>query len=256
MRLGFIGTGTITSAIVNGLMEFGPSDVTIMVSPRNAELAQSLSERHARVTVASNNQAVIEGSDTVVLAVRPQIAREALAGLRFRADQEVISLVATISLHEVATLVAPAGRVSVAAPLPPVEAGRGATAMLPASDVGRALFGPLGVVVEARSQDEFGTLLSATAIMGSYFGLLQHIVGWMEQQGVDSLVARRYVTQILLGLAFAGKDSSHQDMSHMRQEYSTRGGLNEQFYTVLEQAGVLKAVTLALDTIQTRIRGA
>lgn len=255
MRLGFIGTGTITSAIVNGLMRFGPSDVRVLVSPRNVDVARALAERHARVEIADSNQAVIDEVDIVVLSVRPQIAMEVLAELIFREDQNVISLISTLKLDDVARLVAPAGKISLAAPLPPVEAGLGATAVFPDNKVAHTIFDALGVVVAANSQDKFSTLVSATAIMGSYFGIVHHLVSWMAQQGVEERMARRYLTQILYGLAISGRERSAEDMSHLRKEFSTAGGLNEQFYQILEEDGVLDALTHALTVIRTRIRG-
>jgi len=82
VRLGFVGTGAITSAIVTGLNAAGIGDDTILVSPRNAETAASLAAMFAGVTVAASNQAVLDGSDIVMLAVRPQSRRRCCPNLR------------------------------------------------------------------------------------------------------------------------------------------------------------------------------
>ncbi len=84
MRLGFVGTGTIASAMVIGLRAAGNTD-PIILSPRNAEIAADLAGRFDNVQVASTNQAVLDASDLVVLAVRPQIASSVLPELRFPA---------------------------------------------------------------------------------------------------------------------------------------------------------------------------
>ena len=78
MRLGFVGTGTITTALVTGLCTAARPPERILVSPRNAEKAAALAEAFPRVAVAKDNQAVIDGSDWVFRAVLPRIAREGL----------------------------------------------------------------------------------------------------------------------------------------------------------------------------------
>src|SRR5262245_4739042 len=95
MRLGFVGTGTIAAAIIEGLFAADGAH-SITVSPRNAEVAADLAARFANVRIAPTNQAVLDASDVVFLAVRPQIADGVLRELRFRPDHHVISLIAAI----------------------------------------------------------------------------------------------------------------------------------------------------------------
>ena len=141
MKLGFVGTGTITAAIVRGLgKDFAG---TIHLSPRNAEISGALAQAFAHVTVAASNQAVLDASDIVVLAVRPQVAGEVLGALKFRAGQQVISLIATASLEMLKALVAPANHVTKAVPLPSVELGRGPTAIYPPDAVTASIFASL-----------------------------------------------------------------------------------------------------------------
>ena len=44
MKLGFIGTGIITTSVVTGFCESGMENLQIVVSPRNKERAQMLHE--------------------------------------------------------------------------------------------------------------------------------------------------------------------------------------------------------------------
>ncbi len=44
-----------------------------------------------------------EGAETIMLGVRPQIAHDVLTQLRFRSDHKIVSLIATLSLEEIAT---------------------------------------------------------------------------------------------------------------------------------------------------------
>jgi pyrroline-5-carboxylate reductase len=73
MKLGFVGTGTITEAVVTGLFKTRFRDAAIAVSPRNDEVAARLAATHPNVSIASSNQDLFDSSDIVFLAVRPQI---------------------------------------------------------------------------------------------------------------------------------------------------------------------------------------
>src|SRR3954451_13658991 len=73
-RLGFVGVGAIAEALIAGLCAGGEQRGTFLLSPRNAQLSKGLAERFAFVKVAADNQAVVDGSDIVFLAVTPQIA--------------------------------------------------------------------------------------------------------------------------------------------------------------------------------------
>ncbi len=77
MKLGFIGTGALSSAIVTGLKSLPGETTPVVISPRNEEIAAGLAARFPDVTIAADNQAVLDQSDMVMLAVRPQIARDA-----------------------------------------------------------------------------------------------------------------------------------------------------------------------------------
>ncbi len=107
MKIGFLGTGEITSAMVAGL---GSGDRSACdqawCPPRNAEAAATLAGRFPQVSVAASNQQVVDDCETVVIAVRPQIAQDVLAELQFRSGQNVISLVSGLPVRRLLELVA------------------------------------------------------------------------------------------------------------------------------------------------------
>src|SRR4051794_8906882 len=122
MRIGFVGCGTIAAAMVEGLQAAGREE-PIVGSPRNPGSHAGPATRVANVRVAAPNQEVLDASDLVVLAVRPQIAQEVIGELCFRPDHRVLSLTAATSLAELRRRIAPAATVVRAVPVPAV-AGR------------------------------------------------------------------------------------------------------------------------------------
>src|SRR6185437_7004462 len=183
MRLGFLGSGTITAAIVDGL-NAANADVSIVLSPRNAEVARALAARHPNVRVADCNQTVLDESEVVVMAVRPQIVDEVLRQLRFRADHRVVSVIARVSLEYLQRATRPASRVTRAVPLPSVGRRQGPTPVFPPIDEVMALFDPLGRAIPVEDEASFNVFGAATAVMASYFAFAGTVSGWMERHGV------------------------------------------------------------------------
>ena len=251
-RLGFIGTGTIAEAIVDGLSATGEDP--ILVSPRNAGIAARLSTRFAHVEVARNNQAVLDGSDTIILAVRPQVADAILAPLRFRREHRVISLMAAVSLDQLHRWTAPADRVVRAVPLPSVARRAGPTAMFPPDAEARRLFQRLGTAIELADESEFEVFTAATAAMASYFAFAHSIADWMERSGVEAARARGFVAQMLKGLSETAVAAPQSSFSALAEEHQTRGGINEQLFRRLTRNGRIPGLDLALDEIADRLR--
>jgi pyrroline-5-carboxylate reductase len=254
MKLGFVGTGAITSAIVTGLNADGAGRQTILVSPRNAEAATALAAKYENVTVAASNQAVLDGSDVVMLAIRPQVAVAVLSELKFRSDHHVISLMAIIPVGKVAELVAPAARVTRAVPLPMVADRCGPTGIYPPDPVATELFSRLGTAIEATSADQFDAFCTATATMAPYFAFAAEIASWLARHGVPAADARRYIATVFQGLGNVAVATPQQSLSALAGEFATRGGLNEQVMAHLKEHGSLDALSDALDAVLQRIK--
>jgi len=252
MKLGFIGTGTISSAIVEGLSQSSIRG-SIILSPRNAEVAAQLAQRHDNVTIARDNQAVLDVADTVVVAVRPQIAHQVLTALRFRPDHEILSVVPAVSLPYLQSVTAPARRVTRAVPLPSAAYRQSPTVMYPSNPSVKALLDELGTAIELDREEEFEIYTAATAIMSSYFGFASTLASWMEHQGASSEKARVYVGQMLRGLAAATTVMHDRSFAELALEHETRGGLNEQVFRTIAPTGEFVELTRALDDILKRL---
>ena len=255
MKLGFVGTGALTAAIVTGLRSLPESGTSVVLSPRNTDIAADLAARFPQVSVAADNQAVLDACDTVMLAVRPQVAHEVLSGLAFRPDHEVVSLIATVSAAEIAALVAPATRVTKALPMPMIALRQGSTILCPPNPGMAAFFGRMGGVIEVDDVAEFDALSVVTATFATYFRHLETIHRWLVGQGVDAGKGRDYVVSIYKALANAPDTMPHADFAALSSDYATRGGVNEQLVRELEARGVFDAFAQSLDAVHRRIAG-
>jgi pyrroline-5-carboxylate reductase len=253
MTLGFIGTGTITEAVVRGLCHQSLPKCTITVSPRGAENAKRLAQTFDNVRIAANNQDVVDSSDIVFLALRPQVAEPEIRALRFKANQRVVSFVSTLSRELLQSWVSVPIQITQAVPLPFVGVRLGTTVIYPPNPDVAALFNQLGTSVEVSDPAELELLQTASALMGTYFGLLEKASEWLQSKGLQSEDAIAYLRQLYAGLANA-LATSDEHFSALRKEFSTKGGLNEQLFDVFSSQGGLTALHSGLDAVLDRIK--
>lgn len=256
MKLGFVGAGAITAAIVTGLSSVFDDQRAIRLSPRNVNIASDLATRFPRVSVASSNQDVLDSSEVVLLAVRPQVASKVLSELRFRSDHHVISVISGFSLASTSALVSPATKVTRAVPLPSVAKRQGPTAIYPPNRLVADLFDRLGTTIEVETENEFDAFCAATATIASYFAFADAIASWLARNGVPEPKAQEYVSRIFRGLANAAVDEPEGKFTSRGEEHSTRGGINEQVLTHLVEHDVFESLSQALDAVLRRITSA
>lgn len=249
MTLGFIGTGTMAAAMVEGL---GGGD--ILLSPRGAEVAADLARRFPGVRVAADNQAVIDGSAMVVLAVRPQVAEAVIRPLRFRPGQTVVSVIAATQITSLRDWIGLDLPIIRAIPLPFAANRASVTPLFPPDADVAALFNRLGTALPCESLAEFDLLAVGSALMGSYFGLLETAQGWLVAQGLNDKAARTYLAGLFANLGKVAAESP-AGFATLRAEHSTPGGLNEQIFRDFAAAGGTAALTSALDRVLDRVRG-
>lgn len=273
-RIGFIGTGKIANAIVDGIVLRCPQPQPITVSPRGSR-AQTLLQRYPQhVQIAADNQAVLDMSDTIFLALRPRIqlayihmlqvhmhvhmpaadAIAALQNLHFTPQTLVVSLMHGISPHAIASAARGVDATAIVRvnPLPACASGHGITALCPPHPSVSELFGRLGAVHPVDTLDELHVLHAASTLMGPLFELMRTASVWAASAdgngSIDERAAQRYMSDLLAAIAAeASAETGHPGggfSSLVAQQ--TRGGLNEANIRRLRDAGTFEAVHGAL----------
>ena len=249
---GFIGTGAITRAMVEGLSAVDPAS-EIVLSPRSADVGAALAARFRNVRVAADNQSVVDAAACVVVATRPDSTRAALADLAFTADQVVVSVVAGVSVDELVGLVAPAHEVARAIPLPSVAARQGLVPVFPPQPEALALFGRLGAVVALDDETAFDSFSAASAFAATQLDLLTTAESWLVGRGVPAPDARAYVGELIRGLSDALAEEPDRELALLAGDHATPGGLNEQVRTYVRAHGVHQVLATALDDVARRV---
>lgn len=254
MRIGFLGTGTITRAIVTGLLHVDAPFEHIYLSPRNTGMASKLAALDERITVCCTNQEVLDASDIVCLAVVPQIAAEVLGELDFEDRHHVISFIAGVSLSDLEKTIGKAHAIVRAVPLPAVAAAKGSTAICPPDDVTRRLFAYVSTPVEVADESKFDALSAVTATMASFYAVLDTQAAWLVAQGIDYDSARAYLAGYCTGLAHE-TSMSDKPFYELVRDSMTPGGINEQLHGELYGNGAYASYSEALDNVLRRIAG-
>lgn len=256
MKFGFIGTGVITEAIVTGLLKQEGAAHEFLLSERSHAVSSRLAASSAQVQVTADNQEIVDRAEILFLAVLPQVAEEVIQPLKFRAGQKVASLIATVTHERLQQWIGEDVELTRAIPLPAVAEGCGVTVLFPADEVLSGLFSGLGTAVTASTLEEFDAYAAASALMGTYFGVLETAAGWLAAQGCSEAGAQAYLTGVFSGLAKRAEADTGTTFAVLREGHSTPGGLNEQLFRVFDTAGGSKALTEGLDSIAARLRAA
>ena len=131
MNIGFIGTGTITTSVIQGLFRSKLKVKQILISERSKKNSSALSRQFRKVKVVKNNQDIIDQSNWVFIAVLPTVAKQILKELKFRKNQTIISFVSTANIAYLKQVLRPATTIVKAAPLPTIAHKLGPIVLFP-----------------------------------------------------------------------------------------------------------------------------
>lgn len=229
-RVGFIGTGEITTSLVRGLRDQGHQ---ILVSERNAETAARLAAEVPGVTVAPN-ATVVEQADIVFLCLLARVAADVLPTLPFRAGQSIISVMVDVSLTRLQALCAPATDIAITIPLPPIATGGCPLPVYPASAALKELYGARNMVFTVRDEQALNAHFGATALCSPLLEQILTTATWLAGHTGDQHQAEAYVAAVIRG--YLPETLAPGQLAGALQSLSTEGGLNATLRAAMSPA--------------------
>ena len=121
MKLGFIGTGKITSSVVTGICRSNLSFDKIILSSRSRTVAQKLKKKFRKISIARNNQDILNSCNWVFLAITPTVGHRIIKDLKFKSNQTIISFISTMTLPQLKKAIKVKAKIVRAIPLPPIS---------------------------------------------------------------------------------------------------------------------------------------
>ncbi|MBL7111302.1 MAG: NAD(P)-binding domain-containing protein [Bacteroidales bacterium] len=252
MKIGFIGTGKIASAVINGICTSDMEHVDIYVSPRNEEKSKHLAEIYPIVHRMNSNQLVLDQADIVFIALIPNQVRGIIEDLNFKEDHIVVSLIPYTRLSELSEILYPARTISRAIPLPTVVHHNCPIPVFNSNSTVKDIFGHIGQPLIVDTEDQLHALWTLTGLIAPYYELLEELSDWATSKGVEKEVSDRYVADMFYALSNAACNSKTVNFKHHVTHATTPKGMNEQAGIEIRQKGAHTAYRDAADNLLKR----
>ena len=253
MKLGFIGTGKIASSVIIGICNSKIKYKQIIISPRNRKIANSLKRRFKKITIAKNNQEIVDKSNWVFLSVTPKVGEKIIKRLKFKASQTVVSFISTINLSELKKMIKVKSKIVRAIPLPPISLKKGPVPICPPNKKVKNFFDKIGSTIEIKNEKLSINFWSTSGMMASYYDMLRVISDWLVKKGIKRQDAQKYITTLFLALSEDAVVNSQKELKYLVKESQTPKGLNEQGLKIMSKKGVYKSVINTLNSIHKRL---
>jgi len=253
MNLGFIGTGKITSSVVAGICRSKISFKKIILSPRNRNVAKKLERQFRKVSIAKNNQEIVNSCNWIFLAVTPTVGQKIIKNLKFNSKQTIVSFVSTMTLPQLKKVIKVKPTIVRAVPLPPISLRKGPVPLFPPNKKVKKFFDKLGTTVEISNEKLSKNFWSTSGMMAPFYELLNTMSNWLVKRGIKRDKAQRYITSLFVALSEDAVVNSNKDLKYLVKESQTPRGLNEQGVKLLRKSGFYRSIEKTLNSILKRL---
>jgi len=234
-QITFIGGGNMAQALIGGLLSAGhPASQLRVADPSNEQ--RRYIEAQFDLATFEDNQRSVNGSQAVVLAVKPQLINEVLDGLRGALDDQtvVISVAAGTTLDALTSGLGSDVMAVRAMPNTPALYQAGISGMVAnascdahARQLAETILRAAGEVVWVNHEAQMDAV---TAVSGSgpayYFAFTEHLAEAGARAGLPPEVAIKLARQTAIG---AGRmlEESEFDAAELRRRVTSPGGTTE-----------------------------
>ncbi len=253
MKLGFIGTGKISSSVITGICKSNITYKQIVISERNRKISKSLKNRFKKIKIEKNNQEIINSCNWIFLAITPIVGEKIIKNLKFRPNQTIISFISTITLSELKKMIKVKTNIVRAIPLPPISLKKGPVPICPPNKKVKAFFDKIGTAVEIKNEKLSINFWSISGMMASYYEILKTMSEWLVKKGINRQDAQKYITSLFLALSEDAIVNSKKELRFLVKESQTPRGLNEQGLKEMTKKNVYKSVINTLNSIHKRL---
>lgn len=261
-KIGFIGMGNMSQAIVRGLIESGTAEPhQIFASNRSPGKLQKAVDNWG-IHAMPGNEEVVDAADVIILGMKPQdfdVAVEPIASA-FRPQQIVISLAAGIEMHSLRKKLAEPRLVRVAANTPAVIRKGVLGYLMEKDDAGletvvEDLFSPLGALIECVDEDQFEALIiSCSSGTGFVFELMSYFQDWIEERGFEPDVARTMTVETFLGASMLAATQKAVTVEDLQAKVVSKKGVTAAGLESMRELELERALRISFEKAAIRNR--
>lgn len=241
--IGFIGAGNMSRAIIFGLIQSGYPANKILASNPSQEKLDILAK--LGVQTFRDNHKVMQSSEVVILAVKPQIMADICTHLQDIHCQHklILSIAAGISVQRLHQLLPSAKAIIRVMPNTPSLIGEGMSGLFANphctdSDktIATTLLSAVGKVCWVSQESNINTVIAASGSSPAYFFYFLEIMQKKVMQlGLSSAEARLLVQQAMLGAAKMVVENPDLSLAELRQQVTSKGGTTAAALAIFEQ---------------------
>ncbi len=266
-RIAILGTGSMGSAILAGLLAAGFDPARVSVSTKSEASARKLNDQyavtaHSLETSDDANRLAVAGADVVLVGVKPAYVASTLAEVAdaLAPGALVISVAAGITNATMEAAVKSGVRVIRSMPNTPAIVGRAVTGLAKGSRASEAdlaiatqLFQTVGrvVVVDESQIDALSTISGSGPAYVFYF--IEQLTKAAVDHGFSAEQAATLVNDTFLGAAelVAATGKAPADL---RRQVTSPNGTTERAIAVFDQANLAEVFKQATDAALARAR--
>ncbi|MEY4557860.1 MAG: hypothetical protein RL024_18 [Actinomycetota bacterium] len=266
LRIAFIGSGSMGSAVLDGLLAAGHPKPLISATTRTEAKAKALRDRGisalAGETSPDANALMAGDADVIVLGVKPYQIVDVLTELKGEIGKNVvvISMAAGIKLATMAAVLDENPNLIRTMPNTPALVGKGVTGLASAAtssqeaiDAAKALFEAVGSVVVIPEEK----IDALSAVSGSGPAWVYYIIEQWEKvaisEGFSEEDAKLMVRQTLAG-SVELLENSGEEPSELRRKVTSPGGTTERIIATLDEADLQGIFSRSLNAAVARAR--
>ncbi len=248
-RIAIIGTGSMGSAILSGLLKSGFNPDNVSVSTKSTASAERLADELGVLSFAMENgedanQMAVAGADVVVIAVKPAYVIQTLADVADSLDDDalVISVAAGITTKAMEKTLPDDVAVIRAMPNTPAIVGSAVTGIAAGSRAGKSaietavqLFQTVGtsIVLDEAKIDALSTISGSGPAYVFY--LIEQLTLVAKKMGFSEDEAAKLVNETFLGSAQLLIESG-KSPQELRKQVTSPNGTTEKAITVMSAA--------------------
>lgn len=259
MKLCFLGGGNMASALIGGLVAKGFAAQDIAVVEMSPQAREKLGAKWP-IRVSTAPDAALQGADTLVIAVKPQDMRAALASLAGGVRGKlVISVAAGIGIEALSRWLGGHRKIVRCMPNTPGLIGAGITGLFASPDVSsserqqaESILKAVGEVVWLPEERLIDPVTAVSASGPAYvFWFIEQLAAAAVKLGIGKDDALKLAKQTVLGAAQLASQSPESPET-LRKNVTSKGGTTEAALNVFAEEKLAERFLRAVEAASKR----
>ena len=259
MKLAFLGGGNMAAALIGGLVAKGFDARAISVIEVSPAARERLCARYP-VRIATAPDAGVQASDTLVLAVKPQDMKAALASLAGSVrGMLVVSIAAGVKLEALSRWLGGHRKIVRCMPNTPALIGAGIAGLYALPEVNQEekaraeeILRAVGEVVWLREERLLDPVTAVSASGPAYvFWFIEQLAASAVELGIPRDAALKLALHTVLGAARLAA-SSEKPPAELRKEVTSKGGTTEAALRVFDEEKLAERFKRAVEAASRR----